>query len=118
MKKITITMNPEKVTKNTVKFVEVCESEFVPEKIGTLYVPKATLSGLKYSGGAIAVTIGIGGNVKLIPEKATKNTWKFNEETTSEFVPEQIGTVYVPKSTLAELGYTGDALYLSVAIAK
>lgn len=117
-KNITITLSPEKVTKNCVKFAEKPASEFVPEKIGEIYVPKATLAGLGYNGGDICIEIGIGCDIKLMPEKATKNTYKFNEETVSEFAPEKIGSLYVPKSTLAELDYHGDALYVTIKLAK
>ena len=118
MKTITITMNPEKVTKNTVKFAEVVSNEFVPEKLGSLYVPKSTLAEIAYTGKSIVVSIGAEGNVKLMPEKATKNTWKFNEESVNEFIPEKIGSVYIPKSTLAEIEYHGDAIYIGVSLAE
>lgn len=120
MKTITITLNAEKTTKNTVKFAETCVSDFVPEKIGSLYIPKSTLAGIGYAGGAVVVKIGSpeAGSVKLMPEKPTKNTWKFNEESINEFVPEKIGTMYIPKSTLAELNYTGDAIYCGIELAK
>ena len=115
---ITITLAMEKPTKNTVKFAEKTVSDFVPEKLGSLYVPKSTLAEISYNGGDLVVEIGKTGDVKLMPEKPTKNTVKFTEKTESEFVPEKIGSVYIPKSTLAELGYAGDALYISVKVAK
>ena len=115
MKKlITITFAPEKTTANAVKFAEVMESEFAPQKIGALYVQKSALAGLKYTGGNIVAEIGVGGSIKFMPEKTTKNAVKFNEETGSEFAPVQIGTLYVQKSALAELGYTGDAIYVEL----
>ena len=77
-KSITITLNPEKVTKNTVKFAEICENEFVPELLGSLYIPKATLAEMKYAGGNIIAEISVdyenGAEVWMKPEKATKNT--------------------------------------------
>ena len=114
-KMISVEMEMEKATKNTIKFVEKPESEFVPEKIGSLYVPKVTLAGIKYAGGKIIVDLSANiGIAKMMPEKATKNTIKFAEVMESEFVPEKIGTVYVPKSTLAEMGYAGGELYVGI----
>ena len=117
-KVITITMNPEKVATNSVRFAEVLDNEFLPAKIGTLYVQKSALSAIGHTGGSITVEIGIGGDIKMMPEKVTKNAVRFMEETVSEYTPAKIGTLYVPKSTLAELGYAGDALYVTIKIAK
>ena len=38
-------------------------------------------------------------------EKATKNTIRFAEITESEFAAPKIGSVYIPKSTLGEIGW-------------
>lgn len=120
MEIITITLSMEKVTKNCIKFVENTLNEFVPEKLGSLYMQKSYLAGLGYNGGQIVLNMTANAeicdenDITFVPEKATKNTWKFNEESVSEFVPEKIGSLYVPKSTLAELGYTGGNLYVSV----
>ena len=38
-------------------------------------------------------------------EKATKNTVRFEEVLESELAAPKIGSIYVPKSTLAELGW-------------
>lgn len=120
-KSIIITLEQEKVTKNTVKFAEKPENEFLPEKLGTLYVPKATLAEIKYTGGSISVEISTDTKtgVVLIAEKATKNTVKFNEESVSEFVPEKIGSVYIPKITLGELGWKPEQkISVRIALAK
>lgn len=119
-KTTTIIMEPEKTTKNCVKFVEKPESEFLPELLGTLYIQKSTLAEMTYVGEKIAVTLypGKGDGIVMTPEKATKNTWKFNEVVENEFVPEKIGSVYVPKSTLAGMGYTGGEISVKLSIAK
>jgi len=48
---VTVEMQVSKVTKNTVRFEEVLESEFTAPEIGTIYVPKATLGKLGYKDG-------------------------------------------------------------------
>ncbi len=115
---ISITMEMEKTTKNTIKFAEKTENEFVPEKLGSLYIPKVTLAGINYAGGKIIVDLSSNiGIAKLMPEKTTKNTVKFVEVQENEFVPEKIGTVYVPKCTLAEMGYNGGEIYIGIRLA-
>lgn len=119
-KSIIVNLEPEKSTKNCVKFVEKQENEFVPELLGSLYVQKSTLAGLKFNGGEIAVTIQCGkvkGGVVFAMEKTTQNTVKFAEVTESEFAPVQIGSVYVPKSTLAGIGYKGGEITVRIALA-
>lgn len=55
---VTVEMQVGKVTKNTIRFEEVVESEFTNPKIGTLYVPKGTLGEIGYAEGmSIMVTI-------------------------------------------------------------
>ncbi len=50
-------------------------------------------------------------------EKATKNTIKFKEMLESELSAPKVGTVYVPKSTLGELGWKeGSKLVLEVTV--
>ena len=39
-------------------------------------------------------------------EKETKNTYKFKEVVAEPLDTPKIGTLYVPKSTLKEVGYT------------
>ena len=54
----TIEMVMEKATKNTIRFTEVLENELAAPVIGTIYVPKATLSQLKWKEGEkLIVTI-------------------------------------------------------------
>ena len=56
---MTIIMYEEKQTKNTVRFTENSETP----KLGTLYIPKATLQELGYkSGMALHVTMAAEGN--------------------------------------------------------
>ena len=40
---ITVTFEVEKVTKNAVRFKEVCEQDAAPV-VGTIYIPKTTLA--------------------------------------------------------------------------
>ena len=55
--------------------------------------------------------------INLTPEKITKNTVRFSEQLESEFAAPTIGTIYVPKATLGQLGYSnGDHLVLTLAI--
>lgn len=49
--KVTVEMAVAKMTKNTIRFEEVLESEFAAPKIGTIYVPKSTLGELGYKEG-------------------------------------------------------------------
>lgn len=52
-------------------------------------------------------------------EKATKNTIRFNEVLKSELDAPKVGTLYIPKSTLAELKWKeGDKISVEVSIAK
>lgn len=41
----------EKVTKNTIRFTEVLSNELDAPKVGTVYVPKATLGSIGWSEG-------------------------------------------------------------------
>ena len=121
MESITVTLNFAEIKKTTVLYTEQTDSEFVPEIIGNLYLPKATVGDLivnqGYQGADIVVEIGNTGDIKLMPElPAKKMTVKFNEETISELMPARVGTLYIPKSTLEKLGYTGDALYMSIKV--
>ena len=52
-KTITVMMIPDKVTKNTIRFVEVVPDEFTAPKVGTQYVQKATLGELTYKEGKV-----------------------------------------------------------------
>lgn len=57
---VTVTMSEEKQTKNTVRFAEKLESEYDAPVIGTLYVPKATLKQIGYTGnGEIVLEISV-----------------------------------------------------------
>lgn len=47
--------------------------------------------------------------VTLEMEKATKNTIRFTEVLESELVAPKIGSVYIPKSTLGEIGWDGES---------
>lgn len=52
-------------------------------------------------------------------EKVTKNTVRFQEVLDSELAQPKVGTLYVQKSTLAELGFKeGDRLQLTVEVAQ
>lgn len=52
-------------------------------------------------------------------EKATKNTIRFEEVLESELAAPKVGSIYVPKSTLGELGWEeGNNLVLTVEVEK
>lgn len=46
--------------------------------------------------------------VEFKMEKATKNTIRFEEILESELAAPKVGSVYIPKSTLGEIGWTED----------
>ena len=46
-----VTFEMEKVTKNTIRFAEVMESELDAPKIGSIYIPKATLGEIGWEEG-------------------------------------------------------------------
>lgn len=46
-----ITLKMEKATKNTIRFEEVLESELDAAKIGSIYIPKATLAEMGWTEG-------------------------------------------------------------------
>ena len=50
-------------------------------------------------------------------EKATKNTIRFEEILENEFAAPKVGSIYIPKSTLGEVGWKeGDTLVLEVSV--
>ena len=46
-----ITLKMEKATKNTIRFEEVLESELDAPKLGSIYIPKATLAEMGWTAG-------------------------------------------------------------------
>ena len=48
-------------------------------------------------------------------EKATKNTIRFEEILESEFSAPKIGSIYIPKSTLQEIGW-GEGKQLEITV--
>ena len=55
---VTVTLEFEKATKNTIRFAEVLASELDAPVIGTIYVPKATLKQIGWAEGKpLTVTI-------------------------------------------------------------
>ena len=58
-------------------------------------------------------------NVTFKMEKATKNTIKFEEVLESELSAPKVGTLYVPKSTLGELGWSeGKNLTINLGVSE
>lgn len=58
-------------------------------------------------------------NVTFKMEKATKNTIKFEEVLESELSAPKVGTLYVPKSTLGELGWSeGKNLIINLEVSE
>ena len=50
-------------------------------------------------------------------EKATKNTIRFEEVLESEFSAPKVGSIYIPKSTLGEIGWKeGNDLVISIEV--
>jgi hypothetical protein len=57
--------------------------------------------------------------VTMRMEKATKNTIRFEEVLESELAAPKIGSIYIPKSTLGEIGWKeGLELTISIDITK
>lgn len=55
---MTVEFKMDRATKNTIRFAEVTESDLDAPKIGTIYVPKATLKVLGFKdGGTLVVEI-------------------------------------------------------------
>lgn len=52
---MTVKFSMEKATKNTIRFTEILESELSAPKIGTIYVPKATLGSIGWKEGSLLV---------------------------------------------------------------
>lgn len=50
---MTVKFKQERVTKNTIKFAEVLESDLDAAKIGTLYVQKTTLKEIGWQDGKV-----------------------------------------------------------------
>ena len=64
---------------------------------------------------ATAATVTV--NFKM--EKATKNTIRFSEVLEDELAAPVIGTIYVPKATLGNIGWKeGKLLSVSVSVAE
>lgn len=116
--KIEITLNMEKVTKQMVKFAEPVANEFVPEKLGGIYLNKMILAENEYNGKPITVIIRKAekqdAGILMKMEKVTKGTVKFNEVVNNEFSPAIIGSLYVPKYTLAEIEYNGEDIAVEI----
>ena len=51
MNKLTVSFEMEKETKNTIRFKEVVAEMLDTPKVGTIYVPKATLKAIGYAQG-------------------------------------------------------------------
>ena len=55
--------------------------------------------------------------VTMAEEKQTKNTVRFAEKLESEYDAPVIGTLYVPKATLKQIGYKGEGeIVLEIAV--
>lgn len=52
MTKTTVSFEMEKETKNTIRFKEVVADMLDTPKVGTIYVPKATLKAIGYTQGS------------------------------------------------------------------
>lgn len=57
--------------------------------------------------------------VNFIPERVTKNTVRFQEEVASDIGVITVGTLYVQKAALAQIGYkTGDIIKVTMEVVK
>ena len=57
---VEVTLSVERTTANTIRFAEDLANEFDAPKLGTLYVPKATLGQIGFGeGNSIKVTVEI-----------------------------------------------------------
>lgn len=56
--------------------------------------------------------------VSFTVEKVTKNTIRFTEKLTNEYATPIIGTIYVPKATLGQIGYTDGKELCVTLVAK
>jgi hypothetical protein len=55
-------------------------------------------------------------DLRFAPAKETKGTWKFEEVTPVSLAEPKVGTLYVRKNTLAELGWAeGSELVVTLA---
>lgn len=51
------------------------------------------------------------------PERETKGTWRFEEVLQSEYADPKVGTLYVRKGTLGDMGYKqGNNLTVTIAV--
>ena len=117
---ISITLEYEKTTQNCVKFTEKPETEFAPVLLGSIYVHKSTLADMEYPGGDLTVKIVCGDDgegILLDMEKPTQNTILFREILEADYLPAQIGKMYVPKSTLKKIGFTGGKISVTLECA-
>ena len=58
-------------------------------------------------------------NVTFAMEKATKNTIRFAEVLANELDAPKVGTIYIPKSTLGEIGWAeGKQVAITLDLAK
>lgn len=118
MNTIEVILSVERVTKNCIKFAEKTESEFSVEKLGSVYIQKSTFAEC-YKGQDIVLTLYIAdeeAGLTFTAEKPTKTTVKFAEDVASEYALAKIGSLYIPKTTLSELGWRPD-LKQKIAVA-
>jgi hypothetical protein len=54
--------------------------------------------------------------IEFEPERETKRTWRFKEIVEDKLDEEKIGTIYVQKRTLRELGWDGGKLTIRLEL--
>lgn len=120
-KSITIILEEKKVTDNKVLFEEPVTGKLAIQKIGKVYIPKIALAEIKYKGeGKVGMMITVDGTdgIKCKMGEPTKNTVPYAEIIPDNYTPAHIGSVYIPKTTLPELGITSEEQTISVKICK
>ena len=121
-KSIVIALVEKNITENKVLFEEPIADEFSVAKLGKVYIPKVTLAELGYKGsGKINVEFSIGAKtgIPVKMEEPKKTCVLFFETTADDYTPERIGKIYIPKTTLSELGWKpGAEICVKVSIAK
>jgi hypothetical protein len=54
--------------------------------------------------------------IEFEPERETKRTWRFKEIVEDKLDEEKIGTIYIQKRTLRELGWNGKNLIIRLEL--
>ena len=121
-KSITITLEEKNITENKVLFEEPIADEFSVAKLGKVYIPKVTIAEIGYKGNGkicVELSLDVKAGISVKMEEPKKTCVLFSELIADNYTPERIGKIYIPKTTLAELGWKPNAnLSVKVSVAK